>query len=334
MKPRSIAARLAVAALLLPATFSEAAVVKGADISWTSEIEANGYSYYNRSGVKKDILAIMKEQGMTAVRLRVWVNPSQGWYNGTQDVVAKAQRAKAAGLSVMIDFHYSDSWADPGKQTKPAAWSGYTFQQLMDAVWNSTRYTLQALKDVGVTPVWVQVGNETNNGMLWNDGKANPNMKNYAWLTNTGYNATKSIFPNAKVIVHLANCWDNANFRWIFDGLKANGAQWDIIGASNYPTTKSGSSWQTVNSQCLSNLNDMVSRYGKGVMITEIGVPWDNSSAYTIVKDMITKVGQVSGGKGLGVFYWEPEAFPGWQGYTLGGMDNNKKATAVWDAFK
>ena len=334
MKPRSIAARLAAAAFLLPAAFSDAAVVKGADVSWTSEIEANGYSYYNRSGVKKDILAIMKEQGMTAVRFRVWINPSQGWYNGTQDVVAKAQRAKAAGLSVMIDFHYSDSWADPGKQTKPGAWSGYTFQQLMDAVWNSTRYTLQALKDVGVTPVWVQVGNETNNGMLWNDGKANPNMKNYAWLTNTGYNATKSIFPNAKVIVHLANCWDNANFRWIFDGLKANGAQWDIIGASNYPTTKSGTSWQNVNSMCLSNLNDMVSRYGTAVMITEIGVPWDNSSAATIVKDMVTKVGQVSGGKGQGIFYWEPEAFPGWSGYTMGGMDNNKKATAVWDAFK
>lgn len=334
MKSASTAARLAAAVFLLQSAFSTAAPVKGADVSWTSEIEANGHSYFNRSGVKKDIFAIMKEQGMTAARFRVWVNPAQGWYNGTQDVVAKAQRAKAAGLSVMIDFHYSDSWADPGKQTKPAAWSGYTFQQLMDAVWNSTRYTLQALKDVGVTPLWVQVGNETNNGMLWNDGKANPNMKNYAWLTNTGYNATKSIFPNAQVIVHLANCWDNANFRWIFDGLKANGAQWDIIGASDYPTTKSGTSWQTVNSMCLSNLNDMVSRYGKGVMITEIGVPWDNSSAQTIVKDMITKVGQVSGGKGLGVFYWEPDSNPSWYGYTMGGMDNNWKATAVWDAFK
>jgi len=334
MKSASTAARLLAAAFLLQSAISSAAPVKGADVSWTSEIEAYGHKYTNRSGVKKDIFAIMKEQGMTAARFRVWVNPSQGWYNGTQEVVAKAQRAKAAGFSVMIDFHYSDSWADPGKQTKPAAWSGYTFQQLMDAVWNSTRYTLQALKDVGVTPVWVQMGNETNNGMLWNDGKANPNMKNYAWLTNTGYNATKSIFPNAQVIVHLANCWDNANFRWIFDGLKANGAQWDIIGASNYPTTKSGTSWQTVNSMCLSNLNDMVSRYGKGVMITEIGVPWDNSSAQTIVKDMVTKVGQVSGGKGLGIFYWEPDSNPSWYGYSMGGMDNNWKATAVWDAFK
>lgn len=340
MKLSRIAAHmLAAAGILLSSTHSFGAVVKGADVSWTSEIEANGYKYYNRSGVQKDILAIMKEQGMTAVRLRVWVNPAQGWYNSVQDVVAKAKRAKAAGMSVMIDFHYSDSWADPGQQTKPSAWSSYTFTQLMDAVYNHTTFTLQAVKDAGVTPVWVQVGNETSNGMLWDSnsalsGKASTSMKNYAWLTNTGYNATKSIFPNAKVIVHLANCYKNADNRWLFDGLVANGAKFDVLGFSNYPTNVSGSTWQTVNSQCLSNLNDMVSRYGREVMISEIGVPWDNSSAQTIVKDMVTKVGQVSGSKGIGIFYWEPEARPGWQGYTLGGMDANGKATAVWDAFK
>lgn len=321
-------------ALVLSAASGFAAPVKGADVSWMSEIEANGISFYNRSGVKKDILAIMKEQGMTAVRLRVWVNPAGGWYNSTQDVVAKAKRAKAAGMKVMIDFHYSDSWADPGQQTKPAAWSGYSFQQLMDAVWNSTRFTLQAVKDAGVTVDWVQVGNETNNGMLWNEGKASVNMKNYAWLTNTGYNASKNIYPSAKVVVHLANCHDNANFRWIFDGLKANGAQFDVIGASSYPTNAPGYTWQSANSACLSNLNDMVARYAVPVMISEIGVPWDHSQAQTIVKDMVTKVGQVSGGKGAAIFYWEPEARPGWKGYTLGAMDNNGKATAVWDAFK
>lgn len=321
-------------ALSFPAISGFAAPIKGADVSWMSEIEANGISFYNRSGVKKDILAIMKEQGMTAVRLRVWVNPADGWYSGTQDVVAKAKRAKAAGMKVMIDFHYSDSWADPGQQTKPAAWKNYTFQQLMDAVWNSTIYTLQAVKDAGVTVDWVQVGNETNNGMLWDDGKASTNMKNYAWLTNTGYNAAKSIYPSSKVVVHLANCHNNANFRWIFDGLRANGGKFDVIGASSYPTNASGYTWQNANSACLSNLNDMVSRYGVPVMVSEIGVPWDHSQAKTIVKDMITKVGQVSGGKGVAIFYWEPEARPGWKGYTLGAMDNNGKATAVWDAFK
>ena len=325
---------MATAGILLSSAFSQAAVVKGADVSWTSEMEANGISYYNRSGVKKDIFAIMKEQGMTAARLRVWVNPAQGWYNSTQDVVAKAKRAKAAGLSVMIDFHYSDSWADPGQQTKPAAWSGYTFNQLMDAVWNHTTFVLQAVKDAGVTPLWVQVGNETSNGMLWNDGKASTNMKNYAWLTNTGYNASKSIFPNAKVIVHLANCFKNSDNRGLVDGLVANGGKFDVLGFSDYPTNVSGSSWQTINSQCLTNLNDMVKRYGKEVMVAEIGVPWDNTSAQTIVKDMVTKVGQVTGGKGIGIFYWEPQARPGWSGYTMGAMDANGKATAAWDAFK
>jgi arabinogalactan endo-1,4-beta-galactosidase len=193
-------------------------------------------------------------------------------------------------------------------------------------------YTLQAVKDAGVTPKWVQVGNETSDGMLWNDGKASVNMKNYAWLTNSGYNATKAIFPGAKVVVHLANCYHNTNARWLFDGLKANGASYDVIAFSNYPTNVSGATWQTVNSQCLSNLNDMVSRYGKEVMIAEIGVPWDNSSAKTIVADMITKLNTVS--KAIGIFYWEPQARPGWKGYTLGAMDNNGKATAVWDAFK
>lgn len=320
--------------LLSAVPASQAAPLKGADISWTSEIEANGYAYYNRSGVKKDILAIMKEQGMTAVRLRVWVNPADGWYNSTQDVVAKAVRAQAAGMKIMIDFHYSDSWADPGQQTKPSAWTNYSFQQLMDAVWNSTRYTLQALKDAGVTVTWVQVGNETNNGMLWDDGKASSSMKNYAWLTNTGYNAVKSIYSSAQVVVHLANCHDNANFRWIFDGLRTYGGSFDIIGASEYPTNATGYTWQQANAACLSNLNDMVSRYSVPVMITEIGVPWDNSSAKTIVADLITKLGQVSSSKGLAIFYWEPEARPGWKGYTLGAMDNNGKATAVWDAFK
>ncbi len=331
---KTAALALAAAGLLVSSSFAVAAVVKGADVSWTSEIEANGYKYYNRSGVQKDIFAIMKEQGMTAARLRVWVNPAQGWYNSTQDVVAKAKRAKAAGLSVMIDFHYSDSWADPGQQTKPAAWASYTFTQLMDAVYNHTTYVLQAVKDAGVTPLWVQVGNETSNGMLWADGKASTNMKNYAWFTNTGYNATKSIFPSAKVVVHLANCFKNADNRWLFDGLVANGASFDVLGFSDYPTNVSGSSWQTINSQCLTNLNDMVSRYGKEVMISEIGVPWDNTSAQTIVKDMVTKVGQVTGGKGIGIFYWEPEARPSWSGYTMGAMDANGKATAAWDAFK
>ena len=177
------------------------------------------------------------------------------------------------------------------------------------------------------------MGNETNNGMLWEEGKASVSMQNYTWLTNSGYDATKEVFPNAKVIVHLANCHDNANFRWIFDGLAANGGKWDVIGASSYPTNASGINWQTANQQCLTNLNDMVTRYNTDVMITEVGVPWDHAQAKTIVADVISKAKAVNGNRGLGIFYWEPQS-SNWNGYTLGAWNpNTNQPTAALDAF-
>ena len=276
--------RLASACLLVCGSTSYAAVTLGADTSWLTEQEANGYQFYNSSGVRQDLLPILKQHGMSAVRLRVWVNP-QGGYNGMTDVLAKAQRVKAAGMKLMIDFHYSDSWADPGQQTKPAAWSNYNLQQLMDSVWNHTRNSLLQLKSAGITPDWVQVGNETNDGMLWPEGRASLNMQGYAWLTNTGYNAVKDVFPATPVVVHLANCHNVENFRWIFNGLKANGGKFDIIAASAYPTNATGYTWQNANAACLFTLNEMVSTYGTPVMITEVGAPWDHAQAKQIVAD-------------------------------------------------
>ena len=138
-------------------------------------------------------------------------------------MVAKALRARNAGFRIMIDFHYSDSWADPGKQTKPAAWRTHTFDQLMADVYSHTFNTMNTLAANGIFPEWVQVGNETNNGMLWEDGRASVNMRNYAWLVNSGYDAVKAVSPSRKVIVHISNGYDNALFRWNFDGLRSNG---------------------------------------------------------------------------------------------------------------
>ena len=300
------------------------AQVKGADVSWVTQMEASGYVWYNSSGVKQDVFTILKGLGFNAIRLRVWVNPSGGWC-GKTDVVNKAKRAKAAGFDVMLDFHYSDSWADPGKQTKPAAWSSITdISQLCTQVYNHTLDVCNAVKSAGVTPKWVQVGNETNNGMLWPEGKASTNMKNFAWLVNSGNDAVKAVFPSAVVIVHLSNGYDNSLYRWLFDGLKANGARYDCIGMSLYP---SPSDWSTKTSQCLANMKDMKSRYGKSVMICEVGMSWDQPTACgNFLKDIIAKVRSVGG---LGVFYWEPQAY-NWQGYTLGAWDpNTKKPTAA-----
>jgi arabinogalactan endo-1,4-beta-galactosidase len=294
-------------------------------------MESNGYKFYTRTGQQEDCYQVLKSEGINSIRLRAWVNPTEGWCN-TADVVTKAKRAKAAGMRIMIDFHYSDWWADPSKQNKPAAWSSMNFSDLKQALSDYTMHVMDTLKSNGIYPEWAQVGNETNDGMLWEDGRASTNMANFASLVNAGYDAIRSVFDTTKIIVHISNGFDNTLFRWMFDGLKSNGAKWDIIGMSLYP---SSTNWQTLNAQCLANMNDMVSRYKTQVMVCEVGMPWtDSSTCKSFLTDIITKTNSVAGNNGLGVFYWEPECYNNWQSYTLGAFDNSGKPTMALDAFK
>ena len=313
-----------------PSLPSNPLFAKGADISWLTQMENTGRKFYSSTGTEQDCLLLLKNLGMNSVRLRVWVNPSAGW-NNTADVLAKALRAKSLGLRIMIDFHYSDTWADPGHQAKPAAWVSQDFTTLKNSLYNHTTAVLTEFKNNGVLPEWVQVGNETNDGMLWPDGKASVNMSNFAQLVNAGYDAVKAVVPTAKVIVHVSNGYDNALFRWIFDGLLANGAKYDVIGMSLYPTT---ANWSTLNTQCLATMNDMVARYNKEVMVVEVGMSWDQAAACnSFLADLIAKTKSVTGNKGSGVLYWEPQAYNNWQGYTLGAFDNSGKPTAALNAF-
>ena len=231
---------------------------KGADISWITELEAGGHRFYNAAGEERECTALMKELGLNAVRLRVWVDPKahDNWCN-TPDMVAKAKRAKDLGMDVMVDFHYSDWWADPGQQHKPASWKGLALQDLKAAIAEHTTEVLQALKAAGVTPKWVQVGNEIRPGMLWDEDQAlsgasydiracdvkesnttsteikyRANWTNLAAFINTGYDAVKSVFPEAIAIVHLDNGYDAELYTWFFDELKKNGGKWDMIGMS------------------------------------------------------------------------------------------------------
>lgn len=305
---------------------------KGADISWITEMEASGRKFYSSAGVQTDCFELLKSIGMNTIRLRVWVNPANG-YNNTSDVVAKAIRAKNLGLRVMINFHYSDSWADPGQQTKPQAWVNLNFSDLLNAVSNHTTSVLNALKNVSVTPEWVQVGNETNDGMLWPTAKASTNMVNYAQCINAGYDAVKAVFPNTKVIVHVSNGYDNGLFRWNIGGLLSNGAKFDVIGMSLYPSFVTAG-WQAANNQCLANMNDMVNSYNKEVMIVEVGMPWDSANDCKLfLTDIINKTKSIPNNKGLGVLYWEPQSYNNWNGYTLGAFDNSGKPTVALSAF-
>lgn len=308
------------------------AFAKGADISWITEMEAAGRKFYDSANVQTDCFELMKKIGMNAIRLRVWVNPANG-YNNTSDVVAKAVRAKNLGLRLLINFHYSDSWADPGQQTKPTAWNSLSFSDLQTAISNHTTIVLNALKTANVTPEWVQVGNETNDGMLWPTAKASTNMANYAQCINAGYDAVKAVFPSSKVIVHVSNGWDNNLFKWNIGGLVSNGAKFDVIGMSLYPSFVAAG-WQAANDQCLANMNDMISRYNKEVMIVEVGMPWDSfNDCKLFLTDIINKTKNNTNNKGLGVFYWEPQSYGGWKGYTLGAFDNAGKPTVAMSAF-
>ena len=185
-------------------TFSTNPISKGADISWMTEMQSNGFIWKDNNGVSKQLLPLLKEYDLDAVRLRVWVNPDVSSANGwcdIEDLVAKAELAKEAGLEVMICIHYSDHWADPGKQTKPAAWTNFSVSQLETAVYNHTNDILTALSAKGITPKWVQIGNETNDGMLWNTGKASTGgFANYAKFLNAGTNAVKTFNTNIKTI--------------------------------------------------------------------------------------------------------------------------------------
>jgi arabinogalactan endo-1,4-beta-galactosidase len=303
---------------------------KGADISWITEMESQNIIFYNNNGVQTECMTLLKSLGMNTFRFRVWVNPANNWNNVT-DVIAKAVRAKNLGMRIMIDFHYSDSWADPGQQTKPAAWASQDIAALKTSVYNHTYNVLNALKSNGITPEWVQVGNETNDGMLWPEGRASTNMANFAQLVNAGYDAVKAVNASTKVIVHISNGNDNSLFRWIFDGLKNNGAKWDVIGMSLYPNA---TNWSTMTTQCLSNMNDMIARYDKEVMVVEVGMSWDQPAAcQSFLSDIINKTKSIPNKKGLGVLYWEPECFVNWNSYSLGAFDNTPKPTAALSAF-
>ena len=219
-------------------------------------MEAAGRKFYNSNGTEQDCMLILKNLGMNTIRLRAWVNPASGWSNKA-DLVSKALRAKNFGLRVMIDFHYSDTWADPGHQTKPAAWTSQDFATLKMSLSNHTTDVLNELKN--------------------------------------------------------------------------NGAKWDVVGMSLYPTA---GNWSTLNSQCLSNMNDMVTRYNKEVIVVEVGMSWDQpGEENAFLSDLIAKTKLVTGNKGLGVLYWEPESYNNWQGYTLGAFDNSGKPTVALNAF-
>lgn len=313
------------------------AFVKGADIGWLPQMEATGYKFYNDNGKEEDCIQILKEHGINTVRLRTWVNPSNNPASGhcsKEETVALALRAQKAGMRIMLNFHYSDSWADPGKQRKPKAWEGHSFPQLLQDVYDYTFDVMSALKQKGITPEWVQVGNETPGGMIYPEGST-AHWDSLAQLINKGYDAIKAVSPTSKVILHLDQGNNNQRFRKWFDSATAHHARYDVIGLSYYPYWLDGHPDYTLSINDLaSNLQDMATRYNKEVMVVEVGGE-DTlvQNTYDMLVAVQQKVKAVANNKGLGVIYWEPEGARSWSKYALSAWGNDGKPTHALDAF-
>ncbi len=346
---------------------------KGADISWVTEMEKNGHTFYNAQGKATDCFQLMKDLGLNAIRLRVWVDPKgHGNWCNTTDLVNKAKRAAALNMDVMVDFHYSDWWADPGQQHKPAAWKSLNLTNLKKAIYNHTADVMKALKQAGVTPKWVQVGNEIRPGMLWDEDaslsgasydvracdvkgmnwtstetKYPKNWKNLAAFINEGYNAVKSVSKESIVIVHLDNGYDKNLYTWFFDELKKNGGKWDMIGMSIYPywtmqEHKDYTAEKTIN-ECIANIQAVSAKYNCDVMIVETGMECADAQGKLApasvlnagkaqLASLIKQAREKTNQRCKGVFYWEPQCKP--SQYRLGAFTEDGKPTVIVEAFK
>ena len=261
---------------------SSAVAVRGVDISMLETVEDAGGTF-QLNGTSQDLLPLLKSQGVNLVRLRLWVDPkstSNEVYGGGDSDLARvirlAKRAKAQNMAFMLDLHYSDFWTDPGKQFKPKAWAALSTDELVAQVQSYTQDVIGQLITAGVAPDYVQIGNELNSGMLWPTGKN--------WAANgetvggfdvlarllsagvTGLRAAETaggVTTPAKTILHLAEGGNNSKFRWWFDEITKRKVSFDIIGISYYPY------WHGTLAALQSNMNDMVSRYSKPVMVVE-----------------------------------------------------------------
>ena len=320
-----------------PATFA-----KGADISWASEMEAGGVKFKKKDGTEAPLLEVLKSCGINAVRLRVWVNPYKGW-SGKEDVVAVARKVQAAGMSLMVDFHYSDFFADPSRQTLPSDWKADkdNLTKMCAHVTEHTKEVLQALKSAGVTVTWVQIGNETRNGMLWptgqlwtSSGDIQDGYKHFAQLYNAGYDAAKAIYADAVVMPHLNNAYEDN--KWWFEKVKAAGAKFDAIALSHYPQAETKYTSAQYNQKAVAQIKALAGAFSVPVYVTEVGVRQDKSDAASVLASFMTEVRKIE--KCLGVFYWEPQVDGSWKPEIYGKPAELSKytgstVTSPWGAY-
>ncbi|KAI1383358.1 glycoside hydrolase family 53 protein [Hypoxylon trugodes] len=299
------------------------AALKYKGVDWSSVIveEKAGISYTTTSGTAEPLEKILAESGVNTVRQRVWVNPRDGNYNVDYNLKL-AQRAKAAGLDVYVDFHYSDTWADPGHQAIPSGWP----TNIDDLAWKLYNYTLDVSNQfaaAGISPTIISIGNEIRSGLLLPTGSTK-NFNNVAQLLHSASWGVKDskLSPQPKIMIHLDNGWDwNTQKNWYNSVLNAgplNSSEFDMMGVSYYPFYNSGATLANLKT----SLTNMASTWGKEIVVAEINWPTScKSPSYSFPSDVksipfsaegqttfMQKVAEVVAGvkNGNGIFYWEP----------------------------
>ncbi|HLP16102.1 MAG TPA: glycosyl hydrolase 53 family protein [Bacteroidota bacterium] len=313
--------------VMLTAQSTQDEFFRGADVSFTPQIESLG-GKYTLNGVEKDALDILKENGVNYIRLRLWHTPAGGWC-GLGQTLAYTQRVKGKGLKFLLDIHYSDWWADPGKQNKPAAWATLPYAALKESVYTYTKFVLASFHRQLIVPDMLQIGNEITAGMLWPDGRNNTAQGwiQFGELLKEGVRGARegAADSSMKIMIHIDRGGDNGTARWFYDNLITQGVPFDVIGLSYYPW------WHGSLLQMKNNVNDLAVRYNKPIVIAETAYPWTTKSLNDGMGNVgvdvskliqgcpvsaqgqktflarITKIlKETTNGKGVGYFYWEP----------------------------
>ncbi len=289
----------------------------GADIGWLSQFEAKGIRWVNKEMQEVDAIRELKKLGVNSARLRVFVDPPKSaiWRKNETTVcmlgfcdedglLAAAKRVTDEGLRLMIDFHYSDHFADPDIQDIPTAWADLSDEELHTAVHDHTVHILELLKTNGIEPEWVQVGNEINHGFMWPRASLKNAPTLMTSLLNTGYDAVKEVFPKCSVVTHLACLNDRSECIPFLEAFHANGGKTDILGFSFYPYWfASPHDVGFIREQ----MEYFYKRYGKPLLIAEIGgKEEDPDQTYEIVKNTIDAGRLLPEDAVQGIFYWEP----------------------------
>jgi arabinogalactan endo-1,4-beta-galactosidase len=338
-----LVAVLGLAALLLRSSPAQTYAI-GADASFLAKCEQDGV-VFKENGQPKDVLAMLREHHYNWVRLRIFHDPAASndkLPNDLNYTLALAKRAKAMGFHLLLDLHYSDTWADPGKQFAPAAWTSLGHKRLAKQVFEYTRETVAAFAAQGVLPDMVQVGNEVTYGMLWPDGKLPANWDNFADLVKAGVKGVKAgrgSQPLPRIMIHIERSGDYDAAQAFFDNLLARHVRCDVIGLSYYPY------WHGDMATMRGNLSKLAQRYHRPVMVVETAYNWtpgrqvgksaefqeSPEGQLAFLRAVDAAVRAVPDGLGQGVFWWEPAAEGGLRDRSF--FDNEGNVLPVITAF-